>query len=169
MSAERASEIMGNEVEWTASRLWASLGSGMDSPFCFFFGCGSTRDDDRCLERTGTGVVVRVGAVGKVIVVVDTGVGVGPGSVIRLAVRDVPVVRIDVLIGGELVDAGRRNGSGFKTMWEGMPPCDTKVGGPSDVGRGTKVCRPLVFGRLAGGGASSYSMEGSKKGKSPAR
>ena len=146
MSPERASEIMGNEVEWTASRLWASLGSGMDSPFCFFFGCGSTRDDDRCFERTGTGVVVRVGAVGKVIVVVDPGVGVGPGSVIRLAGRDVPVVRMDVLIGGELVDAGRRNGSGFNTMWEGMPPCDTKVGGPSDVGRGTKVCRPLVVG-----------------------
>ena len=28
---------MGNDVEWTASRLWASLGSGIDSPFCFFF------------------------------------------------------------------------------------------------------------------------------------
>ena len=118
----------------------------MDSPFCFFFGCGSTKDDDRCFDRTGTGVVVRVGAVGKVIVVVDPGIGFGPGSVMRLAGRDVTVLRMEALTGGELVDAGRRYGSGFNTMWEGMPPCDTKVGGPSDVGRGTKVCRPLVVG-----------------------
>jgi len=55
-------------------------------------------------------------------------------------------VRMGALTGGELVDAGRRYGSGFNTMWEGMPPCDTKVGGPSDVGLGTKVCRPLVIG-----------------------
>ena len=91
-------------------------------------------------------MVVRVGAVGKVIVVVDPGIGFGPGSVMRLAGRDIPVLRTDVLTGGELVDAGRRYGSGFNTMWEGMPPCETKVGVPSDVGRGTKVCRPLVVG-----------------------
>ena len=74
---------------------------------------------------------------------------------------------MEALTGGELVAAGRRYGSGFTTMWEGIPPCDTRVGGPSDVGRGTKVCRPLVVGgskrRLAGGGPSSYSMEGSKR------
>ena len=96
MSPERASEIMGNEVEWTASGLWASLGSGMDSPFCFFFGCGSTKDDDRCFDRTGTGVVVRVVAVGKVIVVAGPGIGSGPGSVMRPAGRDVHVERVDV-------------------------------------------------------------------------
>ena len=83
------------------------------------------------------------------------------------------VVRMGALFGGELVDAGRRCGSGLITIWEGMPPCDTKVGGPSDVGRGTKVCRPLVGGRsrrkFAGGKDSSYSMDGSKKGKSPAK
>ena len=62
----------------------------------------------------------------------------------RLAGRDVTVLRMDALTGGELVDAGRRYGSGFNTMWEGMPPCDTKVGGPSDVGLGTKVCRLVV-------------------------
>ena len=115
-------------------------------PFLLLFWLWSTRDDDRCFDRTGTGMVVRVGAVGKVIVVVDPGIGFGPGSVMRLAGRDVTVLRMDALTGDELVDAGRRYGSGFKTMWEGMPPCDTKVGGPSDVGRGTKVCRPLVVG-----------------------
>ena len=89
---------------------------------------------------------MRVGAVGKVIVVVDAGVGVGPGSVMRLACREGLVANMEALTDGEFVAAGRRYGSGFNTMWEGMPPCDTKVGGPSDVGRGTKVCRPLVFG-----------------------
>ena len=112
MSPERVSDIIGSDVEWSASGLWASLDSGMDSPFCFFFGCGSTRDDDRCFDRTGTGVVVRVGAVGKVIVVWTQ----ESGSVMRLAGRDVPVVRMGALTGGELVDAGRRYGSGFNTM-----------------------------------------------------
>ena len=96
ISPEWASEIMGNEVELVASRLWASLGLGMDSPFCFFFGCGSTRNDDRCFDLTGTGVVVRVGAVGKVIVVAGPGIGSGPGSVMRPAGRDVHVERVDV-------------------------------------------------------------------------
>ena len=68
----------------------------MDSPFCFFFGCGSTKDDDRCFDRTGTGVVMRVVAVGKVIVVAGPGIGSGPGSVMRPAGRDGPVERIDV-------------------------------------------------------------------------
>ena len=54
----------------------------MDSPFCLFFGCGSTSGPALCFERTGTGVVVRVGAVGKVIVAVDSGIGVVPWSVI---------------------------------------------------------------------------------------
>ena len=65
MSPDWASDIIGSDVEWSASGLWASLGSGMDSPFCFLFGCGSTKDDDRCFDRTGTGVVVRVGAEGR--------------------------------------------------------------------------------------------------------
>ena len=73
---------------------------------------------------------MRVGAVGKVIVVVDAGIGVGPGSVMRLACREVLVASMEALIGGELVAAGRRYGSGFTTMWEGIPPCDTQ-------GRGT--------------------------------
>ena len=82
-------------------------------------------------------------------------------------------MRIGALSGGEQVEAGRKCGSGLTTMWEGMPPCDAKVGGPSDVGKDTKVCRPLVVGRstrgFAEGRDSSYSMEGSKKGKSPAK
>jgi hypothetical protein len=34
-------------------------------------------------------------------------------------------------------------GSGFKTMCEGMPPCDTIVGGLDEAGKGTKVWRFL--------------------------
>ena len=83
------------------------------------------------------------------------------------------MVRIDALSGGEHVDTGRKFGSGLITIWEGIPPCDAMVGGPPDVGKDTKVCRPLVVGRsqrkFAGGKDSSSSMEGSKKGKSPAK
>ena len=82
-------------------------------------------------------------------------------------------MRMGALSGGGRVEAGRRCGSGLITIWEGMPPCDTIVGGASDVGRKTKVCKPLVVGRsrrkFAGGKDSSYSMDGSKKGKSPAK
>ena len=35
---------------------------------------------------------------------------------------------------------GRRFGSGFPTMWDGIPPCVTNVGGADDGGRGTNVC-----------------------------
>ena len=68
---------------------------------------------------------------------------------------------------------GRRFGSGFTTMCDGMPPCDTIVGESDDGGKGTKVRRPLDVGRsrrnCEGGMESSHSMEGSKKGRSPAR
>ena len=68
---------------------------------------------------------------------------------------------------------GRRFGSGFTTMCDGMPPCDTIVRESDDGGKGTKVWRPLDVGRskrkCEGGMESSHSMEGSKKGRSPAR
>ena len=172
-SCDRASDGMGNDVECAALGSTMVLDTGIDSPFCFFLGCRSMRDDVRCLDRAGTGMVVRVGARGHVTTVVVPEIGSGPGSVIGMGSRGDPVVRIGALSGGERVDAGRRCGSGLITMWEGMPPCDAMVGGPSDVGRDTKVCSPLVVGRsrrrFAGGKDSSYSMEGSKKGKSPAK
>ena len=34
--------------------------SGTVADFCFFFGCGSSVDEARCLDRTGTGIVGRV-------------------------------------------------------------------------------------------------------------
>ena len=68
---------------------------------------------------------------------------------------------------------GRRFGSGFTTMCDGMPPCVTIVGDIDDGGKGTKVWRPLDVERsrrkCEGGMESSHSMEGSKKGRSPAR
>ena len=41
-----------------------AVDSGPDVDFCFFFGCGSSVDEARCFERTGTGTVVRVVARG---------------------------------------------------------------------------------------------------------
>ena len=68
---------------------------------------------------------------------------------------------------------GRKFGSGFKTNCDGMPPCVTIVGGADAGGRGTKVWRPLDAGRSKrkweGGIVSSHSMDGSKKGRSPAK
>ena len=44
---------------------------------------------------------------------------------------------------------GRRFGSGFSTMWDGIPPCVTNVGGADDGSKGTKVCklRDLMLSR----------------------
>ena len=44
---------------------------------------------------------------------------------------------------------GRRFGSGFSTMWDGIPPCVTIVGGVDDGGKGTNVCklRDLMLSR----------------------
>ena len=74
--------------------------------------------------------------------------------------------------GGRKV-VGRRFGSGFSTMWDGIPPCVTIVGGADDGGKGTNVCklRDLMLSRRRfwGGKESSHSMEGSKKGRSPAK
>ena len=68
---------------------------------------------------------------------------------------------------------GRRLGSGFTTMWVGRPPCDTIVGGIEAGGKGTKVWRPLDAGRSRrkcdDGMESSHSMDGSKKGRRPAK
>ena len=64
---------------------------------------------------------------------------------------------------------GRRFGSGFTTMCDGMPPFVTNV--IDDGGKGTKVWRPLDVERsrrkCEGGIESSHSMEGLEKGKKP--
>ena len=147
--------------------------SGKDSPLCFFFGCGSIVEDTLCLDRAGTGIVGRVVKRGCSTTVVVPGVGSGPGSDMEIGRRGDPVVSMGSLSGGGRAGIGRRFGSGLITMWDGMPPCDTMVGGGPDVGKGTKVCKPLEAGRsrrkYAGGKESSYSMDGSKKGKSPAK
>ena len=62
--AESLSEGMGSEMECAVLGSVMILDSGIDSLFCFFFGCGSVRDDVRCLDLAGTGIVVRVGARG---------------------------------------------------------------------------------------------------------
>ena len=67
------------------------------------------------------------------------GLGSGPGSVIGMGRRGGSEVRTSALSVDDRVDTGRKCGSGLITMWEGMPPCDAKVGEPSDAGRGTNV------------------------------
>ena len=75
------------------------------------------------------------------------GVGSGPGSDMEIGRWGDPVVSMGSLFGGGRAGIGRRFGSGLITMWDGMPPCDTMVGGGPDVGKGTKVCNPLEAGR----------------------
>ena len=58
--------------------------SGTDADFCFFFGCGSSVDEARCLDRTGTGIVVLVVARGGAAMVEVPGVGSMTGSVMRV-------------------------------------------------------------------------------------
>ena len=118
-------------------------------------------------------MVVRVVTRGWVVTVFAPAIGSGPGSAIGIERRGGPVVRMGALSGGGRIEAGRKFGSGSTTIWEGMLPCVTIVGEGSDDGKETKVCRPLVVGRsrrkCAGGKGSSYSIDGSKKGKSPAK
>ena len=84
-----------------------------------------------------------------------------------------------VLSGGRM-DSGRKFGSGFETMCDGMPPCDARVGCAGGDGIGTKVWRwrPVWgwcgLGRGYGGALrcwsaswNSQSTVGSKNGKNP--
>ena len=55
---------------------------------------------------------------------------------------------------------GRRFGSGFSTMWDGIPPCVTNVGGADDGGKGTNVqCASFVI--------SCFQDEDFEEAKSP--
>ena len=77
MSPDRASDGMGNDPEFPTVGFVVRLESGADSPFCFFLGCGSVSDDDRCPDRAGTGMVVRVVTRGWVITVLAPAIGSG--------------------------------------------------------------------------------------------
>ena len=61
--------------------------SGTGADFCFFFGCGSSVDEARCLDRIGTGMVVLVVARGGAAIVEVPGVGSMTGSVMRVGLR----------------------------------------------------------------------------------
>ena len=61
--------------------------SGTGADFCFFFGCGSSVDEARCLDRTGTGIVVLVVARGGSVPGEVPGVGSMTGSVMRTGFR----------------------------------------------------------------------------------
>ena len=56
------------------------VSGGLDT-FCLFFGCGSMVDETLCLERTGTGVVVR--DISRPGVMLDGLPGFGLGSDMR--------------------------------------------------------------------------------------
>ena len=61
--------------------------SGTDADFCFFFGCGSSVDEARCLDRTGTGIVVLVVARGGSATIEVPGIGSTVCSVVRTGFR----------------------------------------------------------------------------------
>ena len=87
-----ASDVMGSGTGWPPPVAGGTRDSGIDTIFCFFFGCGSTVDEARCLDRTGTGIVGRdVTRKGSVTVEVP-GVGSGPGSVMRTGISSLPQV-----------------------------------------------------------------------------
>ena len=125
------------------------VSGGLDT-FCLFFGCGSMVDETLCLERTGTGIVFR--DISRPGVMLDGLPGFGLGSDMRTGLW-MPTGLVDgwslsIGVGGRKV-VGRRFGSGFSTMWDGIPPCVTNVGETDDGGKGTKVCRlrDLMFSR----------------------
>ena len=90
---------------------------------CFFFGCGSSGWLDRCFDRTGTAVVVRVAARG-VSGSGKRGPGAGGGLDSETGLRSAGAMAGGTSSSrGRLeIERGRRFGSGFKLMWVGMPP-----------------------------------------------
>ena len=89
---------------------------------CFFFGCGSSTGLDLCLERAGTGMVVRVVARG------NSGTGLPHLGLARTGVEGWSSSRgwcaFSALLSLPLVYivSGRRFGSGFMPIWVGMFP-----------------------------------------------
>ena len=152
-------------------------GSGTDADFCFFLGCGSSVDEVRCLDRTGTGTVILVVVRGGSAGIEVPGDGSTVCSVERTGFRASlwePDLWSSSPRGERCVVVGRRFGSGFMIICDGMPPCDTIVGGCDEgAGSGTKVWRPLGVGRSKRkcdeGMESSHSMDGSKNGRRPAK
>ena len=56
---EVASDVMGSGPGWPPPGTIEARVSGIVVTFCLFFGCGSTVEETRCLDRTGTGIVAR--------------------------------------------------------------------------------------------------------------
>ena len=90
---------------------------------CFFFGCGSSGWLDRCFDRTGAAVVVRVATRG-VSRSGKRGPGAGGGLDSETGLRSAGAMAGGTSSSrGRLeIERGRRFGSGFKLMWVGMPP-----------------------------------------------
>ena len=81
------SDVMGSGPGWTPPVTIETRVSGIVVTFCLFFGCGSTVEESRFLDRTGTGIVARgLPRPGSVIDGLP-GVGSGPGSVMRAGFR----------------------------------------------------------------------------------
>ena len=118
------------EVSWAEGALEAASSSesselkpsGADRVTrCFFFGCGASTGLDRCFDRTGTGIVVRVVARGK------SGTGLPHLGVSRTGVEGWPTLEVGLRALTSMwrcpsSSRGWRFGSGFRTIWVGMPP-----------------------------------------------
>ena len=90
---EMTSEVIGS-VPGVTSPLTIDIGvSGWVDNFCLFFGCGSTVDETLCLDRTGTGIVVR--GLSRPGSVLDGLPGLGSGSDMRIGLR-MPTGVVDV-------------------------------------------------------------------------
>ena len=90
---ETASEVIGSGPGVTSPfTIDSGVSGGLDN-FCLFFGCGSTVEDTLCLERTGTGIVVR--GIPRPGSVLDGLPGVGSGSDMGTGLR-MPTGVVDV-------------------------------------------------------------------------
>ena len=84
---EMTSDVMGSGPGLTPP-VTIDIGvSGKIDTFCLFFGCGSTVEETLCLDRTGTGIVVRGFPRPGSVLDGLPGVGSGPGSVMRTGLR----------------------------------------------------------------------------------
>mgnify|MGYP006897969135 CR=1 FL=1 len=84
---EVASDVTGSGPGWPPPVTIEARVSGIVVTFCLFFGCGSTVEETRCLDRTGTGIVARgLPRPGSVLDGLP-GVGSGPASVMRTGFR----------------------------------------------------------------------------------
>jgi len=167
---------MGSGTGWPYLSVVVTRGSGTDADFCFFFGCGSSVDEARCLDRTGTGTVILVVVRGGSAAIEVPGDGSTVCSVERTGFRASlcePDLWSSSPRGERCVVVGRRFGFGFMIIcvmeclhvipsWvDVMEVMERKCGG--------LLVLDVPSGNVMKAMESSHSMDSSKNGRRPAK